>query len=88
MKLLASGNLRIDIAVLQSVLGPERVKFTTFDSKPVRAILSYLEGTPDPVDLLVLGSRGHTTLPRPHIGSVTFSLAHRADINLFVAGAE
>lgn len=73
--------------VLGAVLDPDLVSAVTLDVKPVQGLLARLKEAANPPDLVIAGTRGHTTLPRPHIGSLTLALVHRADVNFLVASS-
>lgn len=72
-------------AILQAALPGTRFDFVSLQGRPKASLVSYIAESRPPYDLVVAGTRGHSTLPRPHLGSVTHALVHRTDANLLVA---
>jgi nucleotide-binding universal stress UspA family protein len=63
----------------------DRISQVVLLGKPKKVLSDHIASQDSEPDLVVVGTRGHSTLPRPHIGSVTYALAHRDNINLLVA---
>ncbi len=71
--------------LLAGACDPARISTRLLQGNPRKALLHHLSSLDPPADLVVAGTRGHSTLPRPHIGSVTYALVEKADVNLLVA---
>ncbi len=71
--------------ILSPPLERPRITRRILEGRPAKALSDYLASLDSEPDLVVAGTRGHSPLPRPHIGSVTYALAHRDDWNLMVA---
>ncbi len=71
--------------LLSEACGSARISTRLLQGSPRKALLDYLSSLDPPADLVVAGTRGHSTLPRPHVGSVTYALVEKGDVNLLVA---
>jgi nucleotide-binding universal stress UspA family protein len=73
-------------AVVEAALPELSWQFESIRGRPKEVLVKRLASSKE-YDLVVAGTRGYSTLPRPHLGSVTHALAHRAQVNLLVSHA-